>query len=98
MKFFSLYVVTLPNPNQQAIIPNISNILALLHQLLKKEAKWEWTSKQEQAWEEAKELLNSPKVLVHFDPSKAVTVASDASPYGWELYYLISWRMDPKDQ
>ena len=63
-------------------IPNISNILAPSHQLLKKEAKWEWTSKQEQAWEEAKEQLNSPKVLVHFDPSKAVTVACDASPYG----------------
>ena len=63
-------------------IPNISIILAPLHQLLKKEAKWEWTSKQEQAWEEAKEQLNSPKVLVHFDPSKAVTVACDDSPYG----------------
>ena len=63
-------------------IPNISNILAPLHQLLKKEAKWEWTSKQEQTWEQAKEQLNSPKVLEHFDPSKAVTVACDASPNG----------------
>lgn len=31
-------------------IPNISNILAPLHQLLKKDSIWEWTSKQERAW------------------------------------------------
>ena len=63
-------------------IPKIPNILASLHQLLSKEAKWEWTSKQEQAWKESKEQLNSPKVLVDFDPNKAVIVACDGSLYG----------------
>ena len=60
----------------------IPNILAPLHQLLSKEAKWEWTSKQKQAWKESKEQLNSPKVLVDFDPNKAVIVACDGSLYG----------------
>ena len=63
-------------------IPNIPNILAHLHQLLRKGAKWEWTSKQEQAQKESKEQLNTPKVLVDFVQNKAVTVACDASPYG----------------
>ena len=73
-------------------LPNLSSILAPLHRLLHKKTVWKWTSEQEKAFQEAKALLTSPCLLVHFDADRELLLACDASPYG--VGAVLSHRMD----
>ena len=43
---------------------------------------WKWTSAQDKAFNESKELLTSSKLLVHFDSKLPLLLACDASAYG----------------
>ena len=63
-------------------LPNLSSTLAPLYFLLRKDTRWHWSTKEETAFSEAKKLLASPRLLVHFDPSLPLTLACDASAYG----------------
>ena len=63
-------------------IPNLSIILSPLYDLLKKQSNWRWSRSEQRAFEEAKRLLISPKVLVHYDPGKLLIMQCDASPHG----------------
>lgn len=63
-------------------IENIATILSPLYQLLKKEVKFEWSVKEEQAFTEIKRLLASNDVLVHYDPNASLVLTVDASSYG----------------
>ena len=47
----------------------------------KKEAKWQWGSKQAKAFQDAKNALQDDTLLVHYDNSKQLVLACDASPY-----------------
>ena len=60
-------------------LPNISSRLAPLYKLLQKAVKRAWGPAQQEAFKEA---LISAKVLVHYDPTKALMLSCDASPYG----------------
>ena len=62
-------------------IPNLAALVHPLNQLLHKNARWNWDSKCESAFEEAKEALVSSKVLTHYDPKLPLTLAGDASAY-----------------
>ena len=53
--------------------------MAPLNNLLQKGIKWTWTDSQQTAFDE---LLQSSVVLAHYDPSKKLILACDASPYG----------------
>lgn len=48
-------------------LPDSATKLAPLYQLLQKDCKWKWTDEQEQSFQEVKQLLSSPNLLVHFD-------------------------------
>lgn len=61
---------------------DFSEILEPLHKLLRKGEKWEWTHKQIKAFEHAKSILSENSILVHYDPSKPIQLACDASPFG----------------
>ena len=63
-------------------LPDVATVLEPLHQLLRKGSKWQWLKEQQEAFEKAKELLQSSELLVHFDPSKELILATDASDYG----------------
>ncbi|KAK3087172.1 hypothetical protein FSP39_002564 [Pinctada imbricata] len=63
-------------------LPNLSTELYPLHELLRKNTKWRWGMKQKKAFQKAKEMLQSDKLLVHFEPNKEIILACDASPYG----------------
>ena len=64
-------------------LPNLSSVLAPLYRLLHKAVKWRWHKEEEEdSFREAKELLISTKLLVHFDPDKELILTCDASPYG----------------
>ena len=65
-------------------LPNLSTHLAPLYKLLGKNVKWKWSSKQDKAFRESKELLTSSQLLVHFDPKLPLLLACDASAYGIE--------------
>ena len=41
-----------------------------------------WSNKQQKAFQTAKDLLQSSRVLVHYDPEKLLVISCDASPYG----------------
>ena len=77
-------------------LPNLSTQLAPIYSLLQKNTRWKWGPKQQKAFEEAKELLVSAKVLAHYDPNKDLYLACDASPYG--IGAVLSHRMDNGDE
>ena len=43
---------------------------------------WTWDTEQQQALAAAKNMLQSSALLVHYDSSKLLYLACDASPYG----------------
>ena len=63
-------------------VPNLSNTLKPLHELLNKTKKWKWTDKCETAFKEVKTALSQSEALTHFDPTLPLQLACDASPYG----------------
>jgi hypothetical protein len=67
-------------------------MLAPLHELLKKNVQWEWTTRCQQAYEACKQGLTSEALLVHYDVKRELRLACDASSYG--LGAVISHVMD----
>ncbi|PIO68257.1 hypothetical protein TELCIR_09958 [Teladorsagia circumcincta] len=65
-----------------SFVAEMRKIRALLDDLMKKNATFRWTSKCEEAFQSAKDVLTSDLLLTHFDPSLEVIVAADASDYG----------------
>ena len=63
-------------------MPNLASELAPLYQLLHKGTPWQWAEKENKAFKQSKQLLLSSQLLVHFDPSKEIILACDASSYG----------------
>lgn len=63
-------------------LPNLSSRLSPLYKLLRKHVPWKWTSKQDKAFQDSKELLTSSQLLVHFNPKLPLLLACDASAYG----------------
>ena len=52
-----------------------------LHNLVKKDKKWEWTEKEEKAFQELKERFTKKLVLVAPDINKKMRMEVDASDY-----------------
>ena len=63
-------------------LPNVSSTLSPLYSLLQANQRWFWGEKQQAAFEAAKDLLESSTLLVHYDPTKKLILACDASLYG----------------
>ena len=63
-------------------LPNASSTLTPLYSLLQNKKKWAWSSKEQAALDTAKGMLQSTSLLVHYDPTKPLILACDASPYG----------------
>ena len=63
-------------------LKNLSSLLHPLNELLQKDKSWVWTEACKQAFQKCKLELTANSVLVHYDPTKPLRLACDASPYG----------------
>ena len=73
-------------------LPNLSNTLALLYRLLQKNNKWQRRPEQQNAFQISKKSLTSACTLTYFDPTRALVLAYNASPYGIDA--VLSHRME----
>ena len=62
-------------------IEGFSKIGKPLYNLTKKNQKWNWTDKEQQAFDELRTRLTSAPVLVHYDPTRRIMIETDASKY-----------------
>ena len=78
-------------------IPNMSSLCNPLNLLLCKDQKWKWTTKTEEAFNVLKSKLTAKDtMLIHYDPTKVVTLAVDDSPVG--LGAVLSQNTDKGEQ
>ena len=56
--------------------------MAPLYKLMEKDRKWEWTEECNKAFLKCKDMLTCDAVLVHYDSTKPIKLACDASSYG----------------
>lgn len=63
-------------------IPKASELTAPLRELLEKDVDFKWTKQCEKAFQDIKTEICSPRVLVPFNPSHKIILATDASLYG----------------
>ena len=73
-------------------LQGLSQKLHPLHRLLQNGVKWQWGAEQQECFEKTKNMILSARVLVHYDPSKALILQCDASQYG--LGAVLSQVMD----
>ena len=78
-------------------IKNFARIAAPLHVLVRKEQKWKWEKKQEEAFEELKAVFTTEPVLAIPDIDREMRVKADASDYATEGVLLMKcedgkWR------
>ena len=59
-------------------LPNLAAQLTPLYDLLHKQSRWSWTTKQDTAFEIAKNALQKHSLLVHYDDSKPLVLTCDA--------------------
>ena len=72
-------------------LPNLATVLSPLYRLLRHSVSWCWGTKQARAFGRVKKLLQSNRVLTHFDDQLPLLLECDASPYG--LGAVLSHRM-----
>ncbi len=64
--------------------------------MYRKHTQWEWGDKQQQAFEAARRQLTTNWILVHYDLSKPIVLACDASPYG--LGAVLSHKLESGEE
>jgi len=63
-------------------LPRLSQQLAPLNRLLRKNVAWEWTPRDDQALTDAKTSLTDALLLNAYDPTLPLCIRTDASEYG----------------
>lgn len=77
-----LFVERLEYLGHEVSAQNLQSHLRPIHDLLKKEVKFFWSIECQKAFDLVKSEIAKGPLLVHFDPSKELTMVCDASPYG----------------
>ena len=63
-------------------IPDVSKVTPVLSELLKKDVKYVWLDKHEEAFKKCKQMAGNMATLIHYDPNKELVLTTDASPVG----------------
>ena len=79
-------------------LPNLSTVLEPLYRLLQKRTLWTWQKEQQVAFNKAKALLKSSRVLVHYDDSKKLVCSVTHPQWDLEWYYLTLRRTGLSNQ
>ncbi|CAD6962302.1 unnamed protein product, partial [Tilletia controversa] len=58
-----------------------SKVTSPLTALLRKDTSWKWTPQCQEAFDTLKRAFTSAPILQHFDPTKSITMETDASDY-----------------
>ena len=61
------------------LVPNLSDIIALLRELLEKDCRWYFDKVHENAFNKLKSILTSDAVLKYYDPKLETKISTDAS-------------------
>ena len=73
-------------------LPDLATVLATMHQLLKKDAKWKWGQPQQESSNCTRQMLCSPEVVVHYSTNKPLVLICDASLYS--VGAVLAHRME----
>ncbi|KRX86471.1 Uncharacterized protein T4E_9355 [Trichinella pseudospiralis] len=63
-------------------VTKLAEMCSSLNQLLRKDARWNWTGEHAKAVERIKRLLNSSFLLTHYQPAWPIALAANASNEG----------------
>ena len=63
-------------------LPNATDVLHPLHNLLKKDVTWTWSESQSNSFQSIKDMIVNSPMLYIYDPSKELILENDASEYG----------------
>ena len=63
-------------------IPHFAEQMAPLYTLLKRDTKWNWGPKEQQAFEQIRNAMSTDAMLSHFSMTKNVVLQVDASGFG----------------
>ena len=73
----------------RGFLPDYGRLTRPLLELLKKGKKFEWTKTCQTHFDRIKTLMTTAPILTHFDPSKRVVLATDASATGMGAVLLV---------
>ena len=63
-------------------LPNMADMSQPLHNLLKKDVPWNWSTAQENAFQTLKKAVTDAPVLAYYNPDTELTLENNASQYG----------------
>ena len=63
-------------------LPSFSTICAPLNRLCRQDVEWNWSAECDQAFIQLKEMLAQKTRLVHYVPTRPISLAADTSSYG----------------
>ncbi|KAF8748833.1 hypothetical protein RHS01_10525 [Rhizoctonia solani] len=73
-------------------VANFSHIARPLHNLVKKDTAWQWSTKEQEAFQKLKDAITNAPVLCHANPAKPYFLETDAS--GAALGSILSQRQE----
>jgi len=79
-------------------VKDFAKIAKLLHEMTRKETKWNWGERQQKAFEELKERFTTEPVLVIPDLNREMRVEADMSDFAMGEVLSMSARMGSRGQ